>query len=99
MLLATGAIRWLTFSARLLCGGLLPCGNQLKGRRGVDSAIIAYDLGLPEATVPTLQRKMGLQNARPSRESVTAMIKFICVTDREAENGYCTLCTSKVTSP
>ena len=27
------------------------------------------------------------------------MIKFICVTDREVENGYCTLCTSKVTSP
>ena len=27
------------------------------------------------------------------------MIKFICVTDREVENGYCTLCTSKLTSP
>jgi hypothetical protein len=27
------------------------------------------------------------------------MIKFICVTDREVENAYCTICTSKVTSP
>jgi hypothetical protein len=27
------------------------------------------------------------------------MIKFICVTDREVENAYCTLCTSKVTTP
>jgi hypothetical protein len=39
-------------------------GNQLKERRGVDLAIIAYDLGLHEVTVQTLQRKMGLHKCK-----------------------------------
>jgi hypothetical protein len=62
-------------------------------------AIIAYDLGLHEMTVQTFSGRWPCTNARSPRGKGIAMIKFICVTDREVENGYCTLCTSKVTSP
>jgi hypothetical protein len=39
-------------------------GNQLKGQQGIDPAIIAYNLGLHEVTVQTLQRKMGLRKCK-----------------------------------
>ena len=39
-------------------------GNQLKGRQGIDPTSIAYDLGLHEVTVQTLQRKTGLRRCK-----------------------------------
>lgn len=39
-------------------------GNKLEERQGMDPAIIAYDLGLHEVTVQTIQRKMGLRNCK-----------------------------------
>ena len=63
MLLATGAIRWLTFTSRALCRGLLQMAISSKGG-WVSTAIIANDLGLNEVTVKTLQRMMGLRRCK-----------------------------------
>ena len=53
------------FTSRPLCGGLLPStAISSKSGGGVDPAVIAYDLGLHEVTVQTLQRKMGLRKCR-----------------------------------
>jgi hypothetical protein len=66
---------------------VLACGGKLQ----------AYDLGRHEATLPN--RNDARSACSPSRGQVTAMIKFISVTDREVEYACCTICTSNVMSP